>query len=311
MKKSKTLLALEKLAQDENKFLANEFVAPRLQGQKIGVKIGQTVCSMRIAPRNYQGWGRFRPVDFRFARLVGPATEDERERYLRLLPSVRMLIAGRDDDGFLAVPAYEAEQYQLTGPARLHFADGLELFDCVVARYDGQQFLYDSQDNRRSPIFADTLRTHLAALDAVIKVDMAGLLPEERWLYDQLVTVMANEAKEAAERERKSKAEYRIADALAHAGAVMRSYIERNDGYMVEFTLNGHRHTSFVDKNLQVHSAGLCLSGRDHDYDLASLVSVIREGQERGAINRTRVNPDRRGENNEYRYEFGDDDDDE
>lgn len=277
-----TLLALEKLAKQEQSFLASEFVAPHLGSQLVNVQIGQAVCTVSIKPKDFVGWGRFRVRDYRSAKLVRQATQEERDAYLQLLPSVHMLIAGRDDSGYLAVLAHGGDiRFQLATPARLCFAEGLELFDCVVARFDGRQFLFDSADNSRSPIFAEELRTAVSENRDMVAIP--GMIPEERWLYGEVIAA----TREAIIRERRNTTEFRISDALAHAGAVMRSYIERSDGFSVEYTIDGENHTSFVDRDFRVRSAGICLSGHDNDYDLASLVSVIREGHDRGVIHRT------------------------
>lgn len=68
---------------------------------------------------------------------------------------------------------------------------------------------------------------------------------------------------------------------LAHAGAELASYIEREDAYTVTFTVDGQSHRTTVRKdNLAVLVAGICLGGQDRRFDLQSLVGVIREAEQ-------------------------------
>ncbi|MBX5450373.1 hypothetical protein [Thermogemmatispora sp.] len=77
----------------------------------------------------------------------------------------------------------------------------------------------------------------------------------------------------------------RLRHALAKAGAVLHSYtlLPASSGstteILVEWSEEGqsYRYRSVIDPELTVVSSGICLRGRDRDFDLTSIVSVMRE----------------------------------
>jgi hypothetical protein len=71
--------------------------------------------------------------------------------------------------------------------------------------------------------------------------------------------------------------EQRLREALRVGGGDLRTFNDRGQYWLVEWTTaDGERHTSAIAKgDLTVISSGICLSGRDRDFDLQSLVGVI------------------------------------
>jgi hypothetical protein len=82
-----------------------------------------------------------------------------------------------------------------------------------------------------------------------------------------------------------SQLEQRLRHALAKADAVLHSYSEitNTDGtpghLVVEWSEQGQtrRYRSTIDPRLNVVSSGICLSDRDQDFDLTSLVNVMTD----------------------------------
>ena len=73
----------------------------------------------------------------------------------------------------------------------------------------------------------------------------------------------------------------RLWASLSHAGAQLVDYLERSDSFRVSFRVGGRSFTSTVNKeDLTVQVAGICLSGEDARFDLASLIGVLREGEQ-------------------------------
>lgn len=163
-------------------------------------------------------------------------------------------------------------------------------FEMVEARCDGAHFWYAGPDARSDPATARYLRQQLELLTPPDKVERSGLTAEERAAY----ALNYWPRYEATEEGRRSQEERRLRRALEHAGAQLHDYLERQDVYTLTYEVDGRQHVSAVSKqDLTVQVAGICLSGADRNFDLQSLVGVIREAQGGGGL--VRVGADNQG----------------
>jgi hypothetical protein len=164
-------------------------------------------------------------------------------------------------------------------PVRL--IEEAQLFEVMETRFDGSQCWFHRLDPRRDPAAAAYLRDALHEMLPPERLSRPGLTAEERTAY-ALSYFPRLEAELQAQRDR---TEERLREALAHAGAEFRGYLEHGDSYRVEYDVAGQRQVSVVNKHdLAVQVAGICLSGDDAHFDLQSLVGVIREAQDEEGI---------------------------
>lgn len=281
-RRTSRLAALDRLAAAERAFAEREFLAPVAGEGSVNVRIAGVVCRLKIQPREFVGWGVFRARDASRADLTRPAKLAERAKYLALFPAVRVLILSQSKACTLIGAAHDGDRrIRWADPLPLLLAEDVQLFDTIVARFDGARFWFDAADPARDPTVAAYLRERLPRMTPPAQLDRAGLTPEERRAYAAHFELQAAElaAAEAAERDRlRDRAEFRLRRALAHAGADLRDYRELADGYQIRYTVDGAEHVSLVSKaDLTVQSAGICLSGEDAKFDLESLVGVLRE----------------------------------
>jgi hypothetical protein len=281
--------ALNRLAAIEEQAFAREFLAPMLRGGVVQIRIAGVICRLQVEPADFEGWGVFRPTSAKTARLVRPARPAERKQYLDLLPLVRLIVCRRDDDAWKAIPAHQADtRFRFEGLIPIRLIEEAQLFEVVRGRFDGAHCWYEDADPRHDPATAAYLRAALARREAPEALDRRGLSAEERTAYGVNYWPIVL-AEQAAQRDR---IEQRLRTALAHAGADLKDYLERDDVYRVAYEVDGQRHVSVVRKNdLAVQVAGICLSGTDHHFDLQSLVGVVREAHSSGAV--VRVGLDR------------------
>jgi hypothetical protein len=261
---------LNRLAAEEERLLARDFLAPALRGGIVHVRIASIVCRFKIEG-GFEGWGVFRPTGTTAARLLRPATLAERRRYLQSLPLRRLILCHADRQSWLAWPAHQADhRFADTGLFPVRLMEEAQAFETIAARFDGVQCWFDSVDARADPSAAVYLREALRTMMPPEQVRRLGLTAEQRTAY-----AVAYGLRREAERDR---TEDRLRAALAHAGGRLTGYLEREDGYRVEFEIDGRRHVSAVDKgDLTIQTAGICLSGQDRRFDLQSLVGVLRE----------------------------------
>jgi hypothetical protein len=282
--------AFDKLEAAERQFLSGRFLAPMVGGGEVRVRIAGVVCRLWVTPADFRGFGVFRPTSHVTAELVGPASLTLRRQYLKLFSLVRLVLVRRQGSDWLAVPAHAGDRrFQIAGLVHLRLADDAQQFDIVRARFDGANFWHEGPEPARDPATAAWLRAQLRTGTAANLLQRPGLTPEERLAYTLELPQPADPAvvESHAQESSQDAAARRLRDALRHAGAELVDYLERPDGYRVTYTLDGQRHVSAIDKHdLTVQVAGICLSGEDQNFDLASLVGVLREASGTGDVYR-------------------------
>jgi hypothetical protein len=270
--------SLERLAAAETTFLTSEFLAPVFRGGVTQVRIAGVICKLRTHPADFEGFGVFRPDSHTDATLVRSARLAERRKYLDLFPLVRLILAGKDGDQWFAMPAHRADvRFRIEGLVPVALVEEPQLFEMIETRFDGAHFWFAGPDPRWDPAAGAYLRQALENEVEPNAIARPGLTAEERAVYSVCFQTTAK-ARQRCEEER-------VRDALTHAGADLKELRERDDVYTITFVVDGARHVSVVSKkDLSVQVAGICLSGQDEDFDLHSLVGVIRESQDQGVL---------------------------
>jgi hypothetical protein len=227
-------------------------------------------------PRQFEGWGIFQASKAQTATLIEEASLTQIETYLKPFQSFRLRLVQRlQSKTWLAYPVNEADIRQRIGivrPISVYLVTEGKVFDQIVVRFDGQSCWFESLDRRDDPMVAETLRLELKRMTPPEALRFKGMTPEMRCTYD-----LAAQCTEGMSQHRQD--ERRLQQALKTGGGELQTFQEHSDFWTVEWTTSdGERHTSAIAKtDLTVISSGICLSDRDHDFDLQSLVGVIED----------------------------------
>ncbi len=283
----------DRLQAQETALVGTRVLAPIVGGRRVTVKVGGVACQLAV-DSNERGWSVLQVQATTRATWLRAATLIEREKYLALLPAVRFIALERNGEIWQSFPAYAGDaRFQLNGvaPIRGVQSANVQMFDSIVARFDGTHFWFDKADARRSPAIAEYLRQSLAQQIAPDALHKKGLNPEERAAYAYALygpppeIVAPGDAATSplsfnplATIGNLNTPDGRLAQSLNHAGGRLVSWMDRGDAYTVTYQFGAQTHTSTVRADdLSIVTSGICLSGRDRDFDLTSLVGVMRE----------------------------------
>ncbi len=267
---------LNKMEAAEKVFLTSDVLAPVLPGQAVSVRIAGILCQLRVDNPHFEGWAILRPLSTSRARFVRPAALAEVAAYLELLTATSLIAVLRDGRRWYGLPAHKGDtRFRFDSPVPVLLTEeNIQPFETLKVRFDGRFFWYERRDQRRNPALAAYLRQALNNQVEAQALHKPGLSAEERAAYTWVWKLL--------EEARRSQTEIRLADALAHAGAQLSSFIEREEAYTITYQVDGRSHTSTIRKNdLTVLTAGICLAGQDQRFDLTSLVGVLREASGR------------------------------
>lgn len=265
---------IEKLARAEAALRGRIFLAPLMGDGRARLRLQGLVYELVVqVPR--PGWWRCKMLDAGRARAVEEAEPWQRGEYLALWPALRLvLLEPLGPAAWLALPFNPSDAQQrfgLAGPLALGLVEGGQPFERVMARVEGGALWYDDVDRRGDPALAGELREALLAARA--EPGLAGLAPGEQAAY----RLLAGKQAAATAVDQTTRERYRLRHALELGGARLIGYEPVENGARVIWERDGQRSVTLVDANLNVVSAGICLSGEDERFDLASIVGVVRD----------------------------------
>lgn len=276
MKKTDLLNLLDRVATEESQLLETSFLAPCVKGGHIRTRVSGLVYQFRPSPSEFEGWGIFSPTDAQTAIFMEDASLAQIETYLQPCLSARWLLVRRlQNQTWLAYPAHEGDIRQRWGkvkPVPIHLVENGAAFTTILAGWDGCSWWFQEMDYRADPQLPDYLREQFSDRVLPEALQLKHLTPELRVAY-----ALATQAVDDFSPEKRD--ERKLREALAQGGGELKQFNDRADYWYVEWTTaEGDSHSSAISKaDLTVISAGICLSERDRDFDLQSLVGVVEQ----------------------------------
>jgi len=277
------LALIKKMGEKEDTITKSIFISPIYGNEYVVTRINGLVHKLGVPDSTKPGWYKLKACNFKRAKVVGNADFIEVEEYLKMLTKIRVILVYKKDELYFGVPLKNnSAGFGVSDliPIYLTSDDLVGPFEKVVCGFDGANLWYYQNDISADPARTEYLRESFDKFVRPDKVQYTGLTLEEKIAY----TLRFNLDKKA----RESLKEVLIQKDVEFAGGEFVKFVERNDHYSVTYKIGGNQYTSYVTKDESHHvlTAGVCLNGHDRDYDLTSLITVLREGQRRGLIHR-------------------------
>ncbi|MBD2295043.1 hypothetical protein H6G06_16520 [Anabaena sphaerica FACHB-251] len=267
---------INQIANAEAQLSETQFLAPCVKGGRVRTRVAGMVYTFTPKPSKFAGWGIFEAVDEKTAKLVEEADLPQIAEYLQNFPQIRLRLAYQlQKQTWLAYPVNEADMRQrlkVVKPIALHLVTEGVVFEQIIARWDGQTCWFEEVDRRTDPEIVETLQTAVKKFTPSQELQFKGITPEIRTVYE-----LASQRIEGFTQPQQD--ERRLRKALKMGGGSLNQFHDRGDYWTVDWTTaDGVRHSSAIAKSdLTVISSGICLSGRDRDFDLQSLVAVMEQ----------------------------------
>jgi len=267
---------LRRFTDVEEDFLHRDFFAPVVRGGQVRVGIAHVMFHLRVLPGDFEGYGIFRPISYEQARLVNPASSEQRLRYLELFPALRLVLCRQMGDSWLAVPIASGDHpFQIQGLVPVDLVEHAWAFDVIGARFDGTRCLFDYFQPDHHAETSAALRGAMQQAVDPDEIQQEGLLPEQRVAY-----VMCYAAQDTT-----GGSSPRLRAILASAGPGFLDYPKFGNTYRILYNVNPSRRVSIVAKHEPTaRTAGVCLDDSESNFDLKSLTGVIHRAGRNGRL---------------------------
>ncbi len=282
---------LAKVSAKEKELRQREFFSPYTHDSKFAVvKMMGTNYKFRIIGANGNGFGVFCPVDPTCARFVREADSVQSHAYLSLWPKIYFILVCSTDLGWCSFPfnlSSAKAQLGIEQEIIIRNVSDVERFDVVVARYDGMRFWYEGPFAGADPVKAVQLRRCYERRQNVLAMkrqlgEITGITPEERKSFDIALS--------AWQIVRRKSTEEQVQEFWAGTDARLEEHIIRGRNIEISWQAqSGAVHNSLIDaQTFDVVSAGICVNDEDRRFHVKDLPGIVRLGEDRGAIYRTR-----------------------
>lgn len=270
---------IDSLAEKEKQLARSVILSPVVAGAKVRVRVDGIVYELSVRNAKKDDWALLRMTEPGFAEIIGQPTAAQINEYLRMFPRLRLILIDRFKENWWALAAATADtRFKLAGPVPVRLVDAGASFDTIITRFDGTSFWFESLDRKRNPKVARTLRQSLEAEWPPETVRVPEMVPQERMVYNMLFLQQHPDCRP----QETGTVEGKIKAALKHANARLDAYwLRENDVITVRFVMDdGRVHTANVHgPDLTLINTGVCLRGQDANFDLTSVVGVMRQAE--------------------------------